>query len=67
MIKASGLKNGSVVEIDGAPHVVEDITVQTPSARGGASFYKVRFRDLITKQKADRAQGAQPRKGGSLT
>lgn len=55
MIKASSLKNGSIVEIDGVPHVVEQLSVQTPSARGGASFYKVRFRNVATKQKLDRS------------
>jgi len=54
-MKASGLKNGSIVDIDGAPHVVEQLTVQTPSARGGASFYKIRFRNVTTKQKVDRS------------
>ena len=42
------------MEIDGAPHTVEDLQIQTPSARGGASFYKLRFRNLATKQKLDR-------------
>ena len=54
-MKASDLQNGSIVKLNGAPHVVEDLQVQTPSARGGASFYKVRFRNLATKQKTDRS------------
>lgn len=33
--------------------MVEDMTIQTPSARGGASLYKIRFRNLATKSKLD--------------
>ena len=54
MPAASELKNGSMVEIDGDPHVVERVQVQTPSARGGATLYKFRFRNLVSKQKIDR-------------
>lgn len=54
MPKASELKRGIVVLLDGAPHIVEDLAVQQPSARGGASLYKVRYRNLVSKQKADR-------------
>lgn len=55
MPKACDLKRGMIVEINGAPHAVEDIFVQTPSARGGASLYKIRFRNLVTKQKDDKS------------
>lgn len=53
MIRACDLKRGSIVEINGAPHTVEDLQIQTPSARGGASLYKVRFRNLTTRGKLD--------------
>ena len=53
-MKACDLQSGSIVKLNGAPHAVEELQVQTPSARGGASLYKVRFRNLATKQKADR-------------
>jgi elongation factor P len=55
MFRASELKKGDVVKIDGEPNVVETITVQTPSARGAATFYKIRFRSLQTKRKTDQA------------
>ncbi len=55
MPTASELKNGSVVQVNGQPHAVERIQVQTPSARGGATLYKIRFRNLVDKQKTDRA------------
>lgn len=54
MIKASELERGSIVELAGAAHIVEELQVQTPSARGSSSLYKVRFRNLATKQKTDR-------------
>lgn len=53
MIKAADIKKGDIVEVNGTPHIVEELTVQTPSARGGATLYKFRFRDLRTRQKTD--------------
>lgn len=55
MPRVSELKRGSIVEIDGDPHTVESLSIQTPSARGGASLYKIRFRNLATKQKLDQS------------
>lgn len=55
MVHASDLKNGSIVEIDGDSYVVEQLQIQTPSARGGASIYKLRFRNLRTRHKLDQA------------
>lgn len=54
MIKACNLSKSSIVELDGVPHMTEHIQVQTPSARGSATLYKVRFRNVRTRQKADR-------------
>jgi elongation factor P len=53
MINASDLKKGDVAKIDGAPHIVENVSVQKPSARGSSSLYKLRFRNLLTKRKVD--------------
>src|SRR3954469_19156151 len=44
-----------VVEIDGAPHMIEQINVQTPSARGAATLYKVKARNLKTKSRVEKA------------
>ncbi len=55
MFRASDLKKGDVVKIDGAPHIVETIKVQKPSARGAVTLYKIRFRDLSTKRKVDQS------------
>jgi len=54
MIKACDIKRTSIVKIDGAPCMVDNIQVQSPSARGSATLYKVRFRNISTKQKIDK-------------
>ena len=54
MIKACDLKKQSVIDIDGTPHCIENITQQAPTARGGNTLYKVRFRNVSTKQKVDK-------------
>lgn len=53
MAKASDLKKGSVVEINGAPHIVKQVEVRSPSSRGATTLYKVRFNNLKTGQKLD--------------
>jgi elongation factor P len=61
MIKACDLKRGSLVGINNMPHVVEDLKVSTPSARGAASIYRFRFRNLVTKTKQDvSCKGEEP-------
>jgi len=54
MVKACDLKKSSVIDIDGTPHVIENIGQQSPTARGGGTIYKVRFRNVSTKQKVDK-------------
>lgn len=53
MPKASDLARNSVVSINGAPHLVEELRITTPSARGASSLYRFRFRNLVTKNKLD--------------
>lgn len=53
MAKACDLKKGSIVGINGLPHVVEALTITTPSARGASSIYRFRFRNLVNKTKQD--------------
>lgn len=53
MPKASELKKGMIVEIDGAPHIVRQVEAKSPSSRGAATLYKVRFNNLLTQQKLD--------------
>ena len=52
---AKDLKPGGIVKHDDAPLIIESMTVQSPSARGGATIYKFRARNLVTKQKVDLA------------
>lgn len=54
MIKACDLKKSSVIDIDGVPHCIDHISTQSPTARGGNTIYKVRFRNVSTKAKVDR-------------
>ncbi len=53
MPKASELKKGMIVEIDGAPHIVRQVEAKSPSSRGAATLYKVRFNNMLTQQKLD--------------
>lgn len=53
MVKASELKKGMVVEVNGVPHIVKQIEVRNPSSRGASTLYKVRFNNLKTGQKLD--------------
>lgn len=53
MIKACDLTKNSVVELQGDPHVVEQLRTQSPSARGASTLYKVRFRNVRTRAKLD--------------
>lgn len=53
MPKASDLKKGDVIDLDGVPHIVRELEARSPSARGAATLYKVRFNNLVTGQKRD--------------
>ena len=50
---AKEIKTGAVIVSENAPVLIEGISVQSPSARGAATLYKFRGRDLITRQKVD--------------
>ena len=54
MIRACDLQKSDVVKISTIPHVLEDVNVQAPSARGSATLYKFRFRNVASKQKVDK-------------
>jgi elongation factor P len=54
-MKASDIKNGAVVSIEGAIYVAKEITVKTPSSRGANTLYKVSFRNVVSKQKLDQS------------
>ncbi len=46
MPKANELKRGEVVSYNGQLLLIKDIEVQSPSARGAATLYKMRFSDV---------------------
>jgi len=50
---AKDIKRGDVVVYNDSPCIIETVNVQTPSARGAATLYKYKARNLITKQKVD--------------
>ncbi|MEM8495672.1 MAG: elongation factor P [Planctomycetota bacterium] len=50
---AKDIKPGTIVVQNDAPIIIEGVTVQAPSARGGATLYKFRARNLVTKNKVD--------------
>jgi len=53
MPKASELKRGTIVEINGVPHAVKQLEAKSPSSRGASTLYKIRFNNLQTGQKLD--------------
>ena len=50
---AKDIKPGAVVNYQSTPCLIEAVSVQSPSARGAATMYKYRARNLLTKQKVD--------------
>lgn len=54
MVQASDLKRGMVMQIDGAPCRLLEVTLQSPSARGANLMVKVRYRNLLTDQVLDK-------------
>lgn len=58
MLNPGELKRGQIIEVDGAPCIIESIVVQTPSSRGASTLWKVRARDLKLKRKVDKVYKA---------
>jgi elongation factor P len=54
VVPAKDFKRRMVVEIDGTPHMIEQIQVQTPSARGAATLYKIKARNLKTQTRVEK-------------
>ena len=50
MISTSDFKRGLVIQVDGAPCLILDITVQSPTARGANTMVKTKYRNLLTSQ-----------------
>jgi len=47
---ATDIKRGDILDIDGAPWQVTDLSSQTPSARGASMLVKVKLKNLATGQ-----------------
>ena len=52
-MQAKEIKPGAVVVSQEIPVLIQSVQVQTPSARGAATLYKFRGRNLVSKQKID--------------
>lgn len=55
MITTADFKRGLVIQIEGAPCLILDIHQQSPSARGGNTLVKTKYRNLLTGQVLERA------------
>ncbi len=55
MITTSDLKRGVVIQLDSAPCLVLDVNFQSPSARGGNTLVKTKYRNLLTSQVLEKA------------
>ena len=50
MFTTNDFKKGLVIQLDGAPCVLVDVSFQSPSARGANTMVKTKYRNLITAQ-----------------
>lgn len=48
MVSTTDFKKGLRLLVDGAPYVLEDYTMQSPSARGAATLVRCRLRHIVT-------------------
>ncbi len=48
LIGANELKRKMMIEVEGAPYAVVDVTFSSPSARGATTMVRVRLRHLLT-------------------
>ena len=54
-MKASQLKKGNVINVNGMAYQVIQIDISTPTARGGNTLYRVKFRSITTGQNLDQS------------
>lgn len=50
MIEASDFRRGVIFQLDSAPCLVVDVSFQSPTARGGNTLVKTKYRNLLTGQ-----------------
>lgn len=48
MISTSDFKKGAQILVDGQPFTIVDYSVQSPSARGAATLYRTKVRNILT-------------------
>ncbi len=54
MLTTSDFKKGLIIQLESAPCILLDITVNSPSARGANTLVKTKYRNLLTGQVLDR-------------
>jgi elongation factor P len=54
-MKANEIKKGAVIEVEGQKVVVKLVTVVSPSSRSGSTLYKVKGKNMVTRQKFERS------------
>lgn len=54
MFTTSDFKKGLIIQLEGAPCMLTDVTVQSPTARGANTMVKTKYKNLITGQVLDR-------------
>ena len=52
---SNDLKRGQVILLDNAPCLVLEVSSQSPSARGGSTLIKTKYRNLLTSQVLEKA------------
>ena len=55
MLTTADFKRGLVFQLDGAPCIILDLTMQSPSARGGNTLVKTKYRNMLTSQVLEKA------------
>lgn len=55
MLTTADFKRGLVFQLDGAPCIILDYTMQSPSARGGNTLVKTKYRNMLTGQVLEKA------------
>ncbi|VEA35534.1 elongation factor p-like protein [Salmonella enterica subsp. enterica] len=54
MPRANEIKKGMVLNYNGKLLIVKDIDIQSPTARGAATLYKMRFSDVRHRSESGR-------------
>jgi elongation factor P len=54
LIEAIEIKRKTFFELEGEPYACLDVTISTPTARGGQTLVRVKMRNLITQAVFDK-------------